>query len=405
MVDIPIEADVSAAARSFEEVGKAAEKGAKAAGKAVAQISDNYTKAAVSAERFRQTVMRAEKDAANRERSFSKESMRKALASQGSSIDQRVTSANLNLAARRNSPASFGETVGKGVDSVADALSSKFAALTTSAAAVAIAFRSVKFVLDTIDNANSSAGRLSAEMGARRVQLGQAGAAVGLSAKDIAAFQTAGGRMTVSGQETMLQGIGQAAASRPFGMPKLSSATAMKVLDYGQKTGIDLSSVLSNPAVQDGNVEQFLKMELTRRGADLATLNSGNRRGNATINSYNSKLPPDVAAEQSFQSDLSAIEDEPAKNRSADGLKRRAADAYLNSLDNGSAWESFNATLARTRRYLHLGDVDTEASNDAMRQNGGDSAVIDLLKQANKQRDQTLQNRAPKPTTGRNGDQ
>jgi len=102
----------------------------------------------------------------------------------------------------------------------------------------------------------------------------------------------------------MLHNIGTTAAARPFGMPKLSSATAMKVLDYGQKTGLDLSSVLSNPAVQDGNVDQFLKMELTRRGADVSSLNPSNRRGNATINSYNSKLPPDVAAEQAFQSSI-----------------------------------------------------------------------------------------------------
>ena len=199
----------------------------------------------------------------------------------------------------------------------------------------------------------------------------------------------------------MLHNIGTTAAARPFGMPKLSSATAMKVLDYGQKTGLDLSSVLSNPAVQDGNVDQFLKMELTRRGADVSSLNPSNRRGNATINSYNSKLPPDVAAEQSFQSQLANLEDGPAKERSASGSKRRAADAYLNTLENGSTFEVLNAKFAKIRRWFGDSDVDTEASNDAKRQSEGLGPVINLLQEANEQRDKTIRPKPPRPTVQR----
>jgi len=398
MVDIPIEVDTSSATRSLADVGKAAEQGAKNAAKAVEKIADGYNKATVAAERFRQSVIRAEKDSANRERASTQQGI---VSRQGSSLDARVAAANLNLASRQNAPLTFGQKLGQGVESVAEGLTSKLGALTTGAAAAAMALTAIKFGLDAREQSNASAGRLSEEMGARRVQLGQAGAAVGMSAEQIAAFQTGDGRMTVSAQESMLHNIGTTAAARPFGMPKLSSATAMKVLDYGQKTGLDLSSVLSNPAVQDGNVDQFLKMELTRRGADVSSLNPSNRRGNATINSYNSKLPPDVAAEQSFQSQLANLEDGPAKERSASGSKRRAADAYLNTLENGSTFEVLNAKFAKIRRWFGDSDVDTEASNDAKRQSEGLGPVIGLLQEANEQRDKTIRPKPPRPTVQR----
>jgi len=98
---------------------------------------------------------------------------------------------------------------------------------------------------------------------------------------------------------------------------------------------------------------------------------------------------------------LANLEDGPAKERSASGSKRRAADAYLNTLENGSTFEVLNAKFAKIRRWFGDSDVDTEASNDAKRQSEGLGPVINLLQEANEQRDKTIRPKPPRPTVQR----
>lgn len=406
MVDIPIEVDVSSASRSLADVGKSAEQGAKAAAKAVEKIADGYTKAAVSAERFRQTVMRAEKDAANRERTAN--GFR-----QGMAVDSRVSSANLSrgfrdsridaLNLRRNARTEAGELpdiAGK-VASGVEGIVSRFGAMTSAAAAAAIAVSALATAASLSAASQRERGENSRSFGDRVKANGKAGATLGLSQAQLGRFAKAGGKMTVSEQEAMLHSMGDAQAAKPFGMPRLAPDEIMALLSRSQSTGIDLSSVVANPAAAPGNSGILADMEVARRGGSLKSFDrdkNGKSTGPNIDVSYNRSTAPLADAEMRLQSIESNIADQPLKDSYKSGINERIGTDVRNARGNSGFWGKvanfFDGSQDAIPGNLGSQGGAARAGNDQLNQIASDIS-----------RQTTIMTKPPKPTVTRNGDQ
>jgi len=402
MVDIPIEVDTSSASRSLADVGKAAEQGAKNAAKAVEKIADGYNKATVAAERFRQSVIRAEKDAANRERQASGYR-------QGSSIDARVASANLSRGSRdsridalnlrrdaRSEAGAVPDIAGKFV-SGAESLVTRFGAMTSAAAAAAIAVSALAAAASFSAAAQRERGENSRSFGDRVKANGKAGATLGLSQAQIGKFAKASGKMTVAEQETMLRSMGDSQAAKPFGAPKLSPDEIMGLLSRSQSTGIDLSSVVANPAAAPGNANILADMEVARRGGSLKSFDrdkNGKSTGPNIDVSYNRATAPLADSEMRLQSIESNIADQPLKDSYKSGINERLGTDMRNARTNSGFWGKVANSLDSSQDFVpgNLGSQGGEArtGNDQLNQIASDI-----------QRQTTIMTKPPKPTVQR----
>lgn len=341
--------------------------------------------------------MRAEKDAANRERQA-------AGYRQGSTVDARVASANLSRAftqSRQDATEELGRmTIDKAKGSSSGVLE-KLGSLSVAAGATAIALTMATGAAKAYSDFEHSRGDRNRSMGERIGELGKSAATLGMSQEQMLAFQKGGGKMTVEGQEKMLNSMARNQEAKPFGMPRAKPEEIMKLLAMSQETGVDLSGVVANPALAPGNAEILAKMELTKHGASLASL--GDRRGNGAVGSASKAMPAVSAAELRVQSSESNIADAANKRQYVEGVANRAGADAREHMRGQSATGRFLANTADYTEWIPgIGGKFRSAEQDSLMKDPGNTG--EHLRELQKQT-ALMAPKPPKPTVGRNGDQ
>lgn len=428
MPEIVIDADVSSAIRKISDGMEVIKKAAKQAASGVGAVGDSYEKAAVSAERFAASVKKSQsqqnaqqksmENSAKLMRQWSEDAQKKQSATNSHGIDRRVAMANLSQAARGNTWTGAGEriqqaageawqsnTLAGGVGEAGAAIASKITPMAVGLASVTVGLLAVKLALDKNSEYYSKQGALSEDMGKRRIQLGQDAASLGMSGDDLAKAQTGTGKSSVQQREAILHSLAASNNARPLGAPRIGKDGVNKILAASASTGLDLSNAAENPGAVDGNIDQFLNMEIVKRGADISSLSG--RRGNGPQGNYNKKLPADAAGEMKLRSDLSNVDDAPGKNADpAAGVQQRIFDAHQSALDKGGGTGNF---IKRTSLSISHW-IDPSGTNRLVSSGEVDSGNVngDMLKElqtANDQRAEQFRKASmPRPAVIRDGD-